>query len=221
MSRRTWHGTHQTMTENITPNLPEGPDPPEAVKWVRWAVHHFVYESEVIRRAPIAFVVAVAIICAATFFGLQWHNASVEATKDATIENQKSHIATLEEEVKGVAPQQAAINAKRKNVVEQLQKFYVESTPLLNANLPKDISPNDFASYQTAVNNWITRTATWIQDNMGVPARDRFLDYGQGFSFSWNRAVNEQHNNIINSLGAYRKNLSTLIETNAWDKPNG
>ena len=158
------------------------------------------------------------IIGALIFFGLQWHNSGVEATKDATIENQKSQISVLEEENKGVQPKQAAINVRRKKLVEQLQKFYVKSTPLLNANLPKNISADDFTKYQNAVNEWGNRTATWIRENMGEPARDRFLDYGQGFSFHWARAVNDQHNNDINVLGAYRKKLSLLIETNAWDK---
>jgi predicted RNA-binding protein Jag len=175
-------------------------------------------EGRVIKGAPVAFGVGVALVGAVVFGLLDWHYSAEVRTQAATIENQKSHIAVLEEENKGVLPQQAAINVKRQKIVEQLQKFYVESTPILNANLPKTISADDFAKYQTAVNDWITRTATWIQQNMGEPARDRFLDYGQGFSFSWNRAVNEQHNNDINLIGAYRKNLSSLIESNAWDR---
>jgi hypothetical protein len=179
-------------------------------------------EGRVIKAAPVA-VMTFVILCGAVIGGIvfgivQWHYSGEVSTQAATIENQKSHIAVLEEENKGVQPQQAAINAKRKALVEQLEKFYVESTPILNANLPKDISAADFANYQQAVNDWIKRTATWIQQNMGEPARDRFLDYGQGFSFNWARAVNEQHNSDINLLGAYRKNLSTLIETNAWDR---
>jgi hypothetical protein len=84
--------------------------------------------------------------------------------------------------------------------------------------LPKNISSEDFAKYQTAFNDWVMKTAEWIRVNMGEAAKDRFLDYGSGFNFTWNRAANEQHNNIINLLGAYRKPLSTLIETNAWDR---
>jgi hypothetical protein len=201
-----------------SPELPEPPDPPEAVKWLRWLVHHFSHEGKVIREAPIGFILAVAAVCALLFIGLQWHNSGVEATKDATIENQRSHIAVLEEEVRGLPPQQAAINVKRKQIVEQLQKFYTESTPILNADLPKNISAEDFAKYQAVYNSWVVRCSGWIQQNMGEPARDRFLDYGSGFSFNWDRAVNPQHNNIINLMGSYRKNLTTLIETNAWDK---
>jgi len=176
----------------------------------------------VVKAAPVAVATLVilsgAVIGGAVFGMVEWHYSGEVSTQAATIENQKSHIAVLEEENKGVQPQQAAINAKRKALVEQLEKFYVESTPILNANLPKDISAADFATYQNGVNDWVNRTANWIQNNMGEPARDRFLDYGQGFSSTWNRAVNEQHNSDINLLGAYRKNLSTLIETNAWDR---
>jgi hypothetical protein len=97
------------------PPLPEPPEPPEAVKWVRWIFHHFANEGKVIRQAPGAFVIAVAIIGCLVFIVLQWHHAGADATKDATIENQKSHIAVLEEEVRGLPPQQAAINVKRKD----------------------------------------------------------------------------------------------------------
>jgi hypothetical protein len=199
------------------PELPLEPEAPPLVVWFRWLFHYARHEGAVIRQAPVAFCIGIAIFGALVFFGLQWHSAGADAEKNATIENQKSQIAVLQEENKGVLPQQAAINVKRQKTVEQLQKFYVESTPLLNENLPKNISPQDFDKYQAAVNDWTNRTATWIQQNMGEPARDRFLDYGQGFSLNWNRAVNEQHNSDINALGAYRKNLSTLIETNAWD----
>jgi hypothetical protein len=189
-----------------------------ATEGIRAVAEYLQKEGRVIKDAPIAFLVGVAFLGVVIFAVLDWHYSGEVATQSATIENQKSHIAVLEEENKGVQPQQAAINAKRKALVEQLEKFYVESTPLLNANLPKDISAADFSHYQQEVNEWVARTSKWIQQNMGEPARDRFLDYGQGFSFNWNRAVNEQHNGDINLLGAYRKNLATLIETNAWDR---
>jgi hypothetical protein len=72
--------------------------------------------------------------------------------------------------------------------------------------------------YVSNFNSWANDTSKWMLENMGESARDRFLDYGPGFSFNCDRAVNEQHNTIINLTSAFRKNLTTLIESDAWDR---
>jgi|SRR6185437_4845710 membrane protein implicated in regulation of membrane protease activity len=107
---------------------------------------------------------------------------------------------------------------KRAAKREQLQKFYIECGQLLNTPLKKPISDEDFKKYSDAADEWVNRTATWINNNLGEAATARFLDRSGAMSFSYSAAVNEQHNNIINALTAFRKNLSILIETNAWDK---
>jgi|SRR6185437_2033401 len=107
---------------------------------------------------------------------------------------------------------------KRAAKREQLQKFYIECGQLLNQPLQKPISDEDFKKYTDAADEWLNRTATWINQNLGEAATARFLDTSGAMSFSYSGAVNPQHNNIINSLTTFRKNLSILIETNAWDK---
>jgi hypothetical protein len=113
--------------------------------------------------------------------------------------------------------QQRSIADKRASIRTKLQQFYVESGPLLNRDLPKDISEADFKKYEIEVNTWVNMTAQWIQQNLGNAALAKFTDIGSGFSFSWNRAINEKHNNIINYLTRFRQNLSILIESGAWD----
>src|ERR1700737_243810 len=46
------------MAEISEPSEP--PEAPESVKWVRWLWHHFTQEGEVIRKAPLAFVVTIS-----------------------------------------------------------------------------------------------------------------------------------------------------------------
>jgi hypothetical protein len=200
------------------PELPTPPEPPEFIKWARWLDHYVRYEGEVIRKAPGAFAIGVLAAGAFIFFGLEWHHGSVDATKDATIENQKSNIAVLEEEVKGLPPQQAAINVKRKKIVEQLQSFYVEAGPLINQEIPKSAPIEQFNSWKINAQAWADKTGHWISDNMGDAAREKFYDDGNGTFLFYSSSYNEEHNRYKNFLARLRRNLSTLIETNAWDR---
>lgn len=172
-----------------------------------------------IRQPLIFLVVAVSILAALTIVILRQHSVEVDVTKEVTAQNQKSHIATLKEEnVKAPVPQQPNIQAQRRKLVEQLQNFYAESMPIFNANLQKDISTEDFDKFESTFDEWVVRTATYIERNMGEAAKARFLDYGPGYSSTFMRAVNEKHNAILNLMWAYQKNLTMLIRSNAWDK---
>ena len=102
----------------------------------------------------------------------------------------------------------------------QLQQFYVRSKPIYYAQLPKDISVEAFDQYVESFDTWAKQTAEWITKNLGEPAAARFLDSGAGSAMDWNRAANAKHNNIINLMTAFRKNLSDLVESDAWDAPN-
>jgi hypothetical protein len=197
----------------------EPPEAPEGVKWVRWFWHHFTQEGEVIRRAPVAFAASVSAIGVLIYIAVQWRESEEIAIKDATIENQKTHIAILEEENKGMAPQQAAINIKRRHIIDALQSFYVEAGPLLNRAILKDTPIEVFNSYKSDVDKWGNKVADWISNNIGLPAKERFLDNANGMSLIYSLAYNNEHNNYINFLARSRRNLATLIENPAWDKP--
>lgn len=108
-------------------------------------------------------------------------------------------------------------NNSRSKRIAQLQKFYVDGGNLLRI-LPKDISPDDFKKYEDECNAWLSETVKWIQENMGDAAKARFLDTSDALTFSSTAAVSQVHNNIINAITKYRKNLQVLIaEFDAWD----
>jgi hypothetical protein len=112
----------------------------------------------------------------------------------------------------------ASILDKRAAIREKLQALYVECGNLLNVNIPKGTSDTEFKKYADAVDAWINITANWIGEHLGTAARAKFLDRSSAPFLMYDRAINPNHNNIINGLTAFGKNLSTLIETNAWDK---
>jgi len=205
------------MAEISEPSEPP-PEAPEGVKWVHWLWHHFTQEGEVIRKAPLAFVVTVSAAGLLIFAMIQWRVSGEISLKDATIENQKAHISILEEETKGIAPQQAAINIKRRKLIEILQEFYVVVGPIITRPLPADISETDFNKYMEEANTWINNCANWIGENMGVPARERFLDRTGMLNMTSASAVNVAHNNVIQNLTRLRQNLLVLVESGAWDK---
>jgi hypothetical protein len=107
---------------------------------------------------------------------------------------------------------------KRAAKREKLQELFIESGNLLNAQVPKGISDVEFKKYSDAVDAWLNGAANWVGGNLGEAAKAKFLDRSSTPFLMYDAAVNTQHNNIINALTAFRKNLSTLIETSAWDK---
>ncbi len=165
-----------------------------------------------VRQPLIFFVAAVSIVAVLIIMILQQHNVEVGVTKEAAIENQKSPIATLNEE------KRPNIHAERRGLVEQLQNFHAESMPIFNARLQKGISTEDFDKFEATFDEWVVRTATYIEQNMGEAAKARFLDYCPGYSSTFTRAVNEKHNARLNLMWAYQKNLTMLIRSDAWDR---
>jgi hypothetical protein len=113
--------------------------------------------------------------------------------------------------------QAAAAIDKRMDIRKQLQQFYVDGGTFIDTNLPKDISEENFKVYEAAANQWWNNTANWIGERLGPAARAKFLDQSSRPFLMYNKQVNERHNNILNAVTKFRKNLSTLIETSAWD----
>src|SRR5579862_630334 len=106
---------------------------------------------------------------------------------------------------------------KRKAARAQLQKFYVELGQLLSEKLSKDISAEDFKKYADRVEAWGNGAIDWIGTNLGAAAQARFLDKSNRFAAHFSGAVNDEHNNLILILNSLQKNLSALIESDAWD----
>ena len=178
--------------------------------------------SHDIRKAPIAYLVGVAIVGAMIFGGLQWHHGGADTNKDATIENLKSQIAMLTEELKGASPQLAAIHARRVMVREHLLEIYVAAAPLVDRNINKDHQTQDFDKLEIDINEWSKATAGWLEKNLGLAASSRFLDTSYTPIFTWTSPEGvlypQKANAMMNRLVNQRKNLATIIETAAYDK---
>jgi hypothetical protein len=76
----------------------------------------------------------------------------------------------------------------------QLQKFYEEAGPIIDANLPKDISTQDFEKWVVTAQAWVDTTDGWIKENLGPAAAARFTDQSDALTFKYFRAVNPKHN---------------------------
>jgi hypothetical protein len=114
--------------------------------------------------------------------------------------------------------QASKVTDKRAEKRAQLQEFYIEAGQLMSQQLQKPVSDEDFKKYSDSMDAWLNKTANWIGVNLGPAAQAKFLDRTGAMTFSYSGAVNAEHNNIINSMTVFRKNLSILIETSAWDK---
>jgi hypothetical protein len=89
---------------------------------------------------------------------------------------------------------------------------------LINTEIPKSADQKVFDDWKASAQGWADKTGHWINDNMGDAAREKFYDNSSGTSLIYSAAFNTEHNNYLNFLSRLRRNLSTLIETNAWDR---
>jgi hypothetical protein len=117
-----------------------------------------------------------------------------------------------------IIAQADAIADKRVSIRTKLQEFYIQGGNLLNVNISKDTPQQAFEKYIADVNNWANSTSQWIKENLGDAAQARFLDTADISIINWGRAATPAHNNAINYLTVWRKNLSQLIESSAWDQ---
>jgi hypothetical protein len=148
-----------------------------------------------------ALAAFLALLTAVSTLGYAWYRAALTEQESAI-----SKASSAAQKLKGDRAREA------------LQRFYVEVGPIINRQLPKDISEEDFANYVLEADKWVTSTASWINENMGVAARERFLDRTGMNAVSFTAAVNNQHNSILTNLTRLRQNLSLLIESSAWEK---
>ena len=104
-----------------------------------------------------------------------------------------------------------------KDIRAKLQGFYISGGAILDRPLSKDISVSEMQAYEAEANAWATQTRDWIETTLGHAAAVRFLDLSTALSFSSSRAANSRHNELLNSITGFRKNLTQMIEVNAWD----
>ena len=115
-----------------------------------------------------------------------------------------------------VAPYQLWKLSYKPEHKKELQEFYISGTELLQRNLPKNISEEDFESYVVETKQWVNETARWIQENVSYPARVKFLDRTGIIAAHYSAQVNERHGNIIANLQRFKDNLETLMRTDDW-----
>jgi uncharacterized small protein (DUF1192 family) len=218
------------MSEPALP-IPEPPEDPEAIKWLRWLAHHFSREGKVIRGAPGAFTLAICAIGALIYIALEWHHAGETVNKDSTIQNLQSRIGILEGELKGASPQLAAQEARRAAARDQLQKMYIAAGPLMKVGaLPPDLpngghSQAQILAFENQVvaerDEWEKSTADWLEKNLGPAAEARFLDISNMPIYGWyfeGIGVNDKLSRLMNRMANERKNLGVIIETSAYDR---
>jgi hypothetical protein len=114
--------------------------------------------------------------------------------------------------------QQSQKSVLRAKHVAQLQEFWIVGGRILNENLTKDTSKDDFDKWVNSANMWVNDTAKWIGDNMGAAARERFLDTSGMMAMTYSRAISSEHNQAVQNIIRFRDNLRYLMDNESWDK---
>jgi uncharacterized coiled-coil protein SlyX len=194
---------------------------PSALKDAKWTVHKVVENW-----LPIVFV-------SLSFGGLVFwgqkirykdkmdglnnqigtQNATIQE-QSATIQNQSATIAQLREQLKGTSPELAAIQANRDTIRAGLKAFYIRGGEIFRRKVVDEPTMNNWVN---DANSWYVETAKWINEHMGEAAVEKFIDMGNTADVGWGDSFSQIHTNMRNSVARYRRNLSTLIETAAWD----
>ena len=170
-----------------------------------------------IRQAKLLFFLAVVLFAGLGTLGAWvvavWHFSGTDEQLTAAVSSRDGEINQLQEELRGSSPQLAAIQAGRDRVRNKLQTFYVEGSRLFAVPPQAD---KDLPNYQRRVEAWGHNVDTWVLANMGDAAQAKIFDPGNGSGVVWT-GYGDQQSNIRNFIIMVRRNLSTLIETAAWD----
>jgi len=107
----------------------------------------------------------------------------------------------------------------RQAIKAMLQRYYTDGGKLFDRQLDRNISTDEFNAYVANVNQWALYSSNGIEQTIGIGAKERFLDTSGQPSFAYQKAISEQHNNVLNYITHLRHNLVVLVESAAWDKP--
>jgi hypothetical protein len=105
-----------------------------------------------------------------------------------------------------------------------LEARYIESSELVGRELtvtdPQYGIPDQAAvdRLEADAKAWERETAAWIESHIGPAARERFLDAGSKTAWMWGKgpSYDIRYSNILNTISGKRKNLTVLLETNAY-----
>ena len=147
--------------------IPETPEVPGAIIWLRWLAHLAFGDLAVIRRTwQTILILAAAASVAIWFFDKERYEARLsnfdpaEHIDKSTIQNQSTTIEQLQDELKGTSPQLAAIQAGRDRIRQKLQEFYVQGGVLFNRGILK---PEDIKSYGFEADAWANIAGAWVK----------------------------------------------------------
>jgi hypothetical protein len=100
----------------------------------------------------------------------------------------------------------------------QLRNFYAELGAMSETLLAPN--PDLFPKFKQQSDDALNQMVEWIRQNMAEGAVSRFLDRsGMTYDFRFSNAFNETHNMMLTHYTRFRQNLLSLIESDAWDKP--
>ena len=127
---------------------------------------------------------------------------------------------------KEVSTKQSELDAAKKAIETrraqkaEMQRFMARATEIIEKRLPYgqnrgQLMADDprFQQYESDANKWIVDSSTWLLQNFGEKAQQRFLDISRTEAHDNDLAesVNQTHMQIMMNLQKYRENLRLMI----------
>ena len=148
---------------------------------------------------PVKMGMAVlAIVC---FFSASF---AVWRKERETIEDQQRQIQEL--------------GNKRKLKIAKLRDYYIEVDQFIRARFKEDGNEDEINDYVKKANDWIGSAHVWVKENLGKSAAAKLTDTSQIYAASICGVYNQRHSSVILNMEKYKENISTLIESDAWDE---
>ena len=173
-----------------------------AVLWGIWACCYyglpFVVRNRAYRRAIHIVFVSLAVA------GVALHAKDYQEKKAAAwFKKYQEDLAKQHEQ------------ERRAKITMRLRGMYRDVNELLHVPIPPDAQETTFQEYLANCKRWFFVSSQWIEENMGVAARDKFLDT-VGPQIIIPPGANNQRVVLRTILARIKDNLEDLMEQEHW-----
>lgn len=193
----------------------------EAFVWLQnWINKRFKYKS-IYNRYLLIIILLVVIILGS--YKLYIFLQPKPATKDKITIHSEKNISSSGQ-YGGITAENVFINSppskissfeekdkKRTYTKNRLKQLYGEISVLSDYPIPSG-DVDALQEYERRVNEWVSKTAMWIEINIGFGAREKFLNRGEGGRI-WSSNYEARYNELVSGLKAYKLGLEELIKS--------
>jgi hypothetical protein len=123
----------------------------------------------------------------------------------------------------------------QKAIRESLRELYAEAGPIIDRKLGTEPDPksdaainflryknDDVVAFVQDAEQWESKTAKWLVDNLGLAAKERLFDLSSLNTLGWGppevRVTDDRYSIAKNKIIAEKRNLSAIMESTVYNE---